>query len=237
MLSAVSLITGFSAGPANAEVITMWSGLSSTNVQVSFEAHMTISGNNLSIVLINNSPVSSLNPNDTLGSFYFDAICGGVRPALSYNTAVGAVWWADANAPDTLINPAGNLKATAAGDNTWQFRTMNPGLSPFMGYGIGTVGNNGLSPNNFMGNIVDGRDYSIYKGEITTNNLDMNNLVKEQATFTFTGVSGCTEADISLVSAFGMGTAPDSIEFSPEPATLGLLLGVGLFGFRRPRTR
>ena len=72
-------------------------------------------------------------------------------------------------------------------------------------------------------------DYTIYKGEITTSNLDGKLLVKNTATFNFTGVSGFTEADIQLASAFGLGTAPDSFltTSAPEPSS-GVLLAIGL---------
>ena len=64
-----------------------------------------------------------------------------------------------------------------------------------------------------MGNIVDGLDYSIYRGEITTSNLDGKLLRRSTATFTFTGVSGFSEADILGTTAFGLGTAPESFRF------------------------
>ncbi len=231
---AVSLVVaGFSAGPAHATVIQMWSGLSSAGVPVSFEAHLTISGSTLTVDLVNASTVHSQNPNDLLSSFYFDIFCSSGRPTLTYQSAVGDKWLADKDNPDTLVTVGANLKAVAAGDRTWQFRNMNPALSPFLGFGVGTVGNNNLSPNNFMGNIVDGRDYSIYAGDVTTNNLDQDYLVKDRVTLTFTGVTGCTEANIISPSAFGLGTAPDSLQYTPEPATFALLLSVGLFGLRR----
>jgi hypothetical protein len=222
-------------GSAQATVIQTWSGTSSAGVAVAFEARFTISGNTLTVNLLNNSPVHSQNPNDLLSSFYFDVICGGVRPALTYTSAIGDVWLGDKNNPDSLVNPGYNLKAVVAGDNTWQFRNMNTAFSPFLGFGIGTVGNMNIAPNNFMGNIVDGRDYSIYKGDVTTSNLDGIRLVKDQATFVFMGVSGCTEGDVRAPSAFGLGTAPDSLQYTPEPATLALLLGAGLIGCRRRR--
>jgi len=124
--------------------------------------------------------------------------------------------------------------AVVAGDDTWQFRNMDDALAPFLGFGIGTVGNSNLSPNSFMGNIVDGRDYSIHHGDVSSSNLNGELLVLDHAQFVFSGVSGCTEADIHSVSAFGLGTAPDSLEYTPEPATLSLFL-LGLVCLRRRR--
>jgi hypothetical protein len=184
-----------------------------------------------------------LNPNDALASFYWDIVNGSnVRPTLTYVSASGDVYLADKNNPDTLQTASANLKAVSSGDNTWQFKVMNASLSPFGGFGIGTVGNNAASPNNFNGNITGAIDYSIYKGDITTSNLDGKLLVKQTATFNFTGVSGFTEADIEPTAAFGLGTAPDSFlntTVIPEPGS-GLLLIVGFAGLalhaRRGRT-
>lgn len=231
-IAAAGLCVALAVSTAQATLVQSWSGLSSTGIPVSFEAQFTIAGDTLTIDLFNNSPVSTANPADLLSSFYFDVICNGVRPTLTYQSATGDVWRALRNSPDTLVTANANLKAVAAGDNTWQFKDMNPGLTPMLGFGIGTVGNSSLSPNNFMGNVVDGRDYSIYTGEITTQNLNDELLVKNTARFVFTGVSGCSEADISAVSVFGLGTGPDSLGYTPEPATLALL-ACGLLGLRR----
>lgn len=235
----LALVPGFLVAPAYGTVIFTSSGLSSANVPVTFEAKLTISGNTLTVQLTNNSPVDSLNPNDLLGSFYFDILDNtNTRPTLTYTSAVGDVYLADKNNPDTLQTANANLQAFSAGDNTWQYKAMNAAQNPFLGFGIGTVGNSNVSPNNFMGNVVDGIDYSIYRGEITTNNLDGKLLVKGTATFTFTGVSGFSEADIGDSYAFGLGTAPDSF-LAPEPSTLALavlgLLGVLFYLRRRER--
>jgi hypothetical protein len=224
-------------GLANASVIHMASGLSSINTPVTFHADLTITGDVLTIDLFNDS-VISLAPNDVLGSYYFDIVnANGVRPTLTYQSAVGDVWLARKNQPDILQIPNANLKAVAPGDNTWEFRTMNSTLSPFFGFGLGTVGNANLSPNNFHGNIVDGFDYSLYAGDVTTQNLNNTLLVKNHITFTFTGLTGFAEADIRSIGAFGMGTAPDSLLHSPEPAALALLAigSLALLPRRRPR--
>lgn len=237
LLAASILAFGFTS-QSNAGVILMGSGLSSANVPVAFKAELSISGNNLTIQLTNESPGSSLNPADVIGSFYFDIVNGSnVRPTLTYTGATGDVYLGDKNNPDPLQTAGANLMAVNPGDNTWQFKTMNPALVPFLGFGLGTVGNSSLT-NSFNGNIVGNIDYSIYKGEVTTANLNNRLLVKETATFNFTGVSGFTEDDISRNFAFGLGTAPDSF-LTPEPST-ALLLVLGLFaqliGARRARS-
>jgi hypothetical protein len=221
-----------------------------TLVDFSFQADLTISGDNLTVVLSNNSmslipPSPTLNPNDLLTSFYFEIIDGlNNRPTLTYVSASGDVYLGDQNNVDPLSAAGANLKAVIAGDDTWQFRqglTMQFG-NDVLSFGMGTAGNNSLSPNGFMGNIVDGLDYGIYAGDITTANLDGKLLVKGPATFNFTGVSGYTEADFSDEALFGLGTQPDSTAFVPEPGTFALactgLVSLGLgHRHRRRRTR
>jgi hypothetical protein len=55
-------------------------------------------------------------------------------------------------------------------------------------------------------------------------------LVKDTATFTFSGVSGFTEADIKTSCVFGEGTKPDGFLAGtvPEAGTLTLLITAGL---------
>ncbi|MHC5174052.1 MAG: PEP-CTERM sorting domain-containing protein, partial [Planctomycetota bacterium] len=119
---------------------------------------------------------------------------------------------------------------TAAFDGTWQFVDFGAEMLPPTinnvtgGFGLGTVGN-GAVDNNFNGSVVGTVDYSIYAPPIDTANLNNVELVRDSATFTFTGVSGYTEADIVDLYAFGLGTAPDSL-LIPEPATMALL-GMG----------
>ncbi len=193
-----------------------------------------ITGDVLTIVFYNTSPVHSQNPSDVCASYYFDIYNGAnVRPVLTYQSATGNVWLANKNNPDTLQTANANLKAVASGDHTWQFKNMNAAQSPFLGFGLGTVGNNDLTPNDFMVNIVGNIDYSLYAGDVTTPNLNSKVLVKDHITFTFTGLTGFTEDDISPAFAVGLGTRPDSLLLTPEPATIVPLLGVSLFGLHR----
>ncbi|MCE5186244.1 MAG: PEP-CTERM sorting domain-containing protein [Planctomycetaceae bacterium] len=212
--------------PCMATIVLEASGTSAKGVEVEFRAEMAISGDQLTITLINNSPVYSLNPDDLLGSFYFDIVNPqGVRPALDYVSAIGDIYLASQKNPDTLVQSAGDIMAEKAGDYSWMFATLDQMVNPYLAFGLGTVGNNNLTPNNFSGNIVDGVDYAIYKGEITTRNLDGKLLVKNQGVFVFNGLTGFSESDISRNFAFGLGTAPDSL-LTPEPATLAIL-GLG----------
>jgi hypothetical protein len=130
-----------------------------------------------------------------------------------------------------------DLRANVANDDGWQFKSglsFTPGTE-LLTFGLGTAGNNSLNPNGFNGNIVDGIDYAIYAGTTGTAteggapSLNGSYLVHNTATYTFTGVSGFTEADISDEALFGLGTQPDSTGLVPEPGS-ALLLGVGLAG-------
>ncbi len=173
-----------------------------------------------------------MNPNDLLSSFYFDIVDGfNNRPTLVYSCATGDVYLGDKDNPDPLQTAGADLQAFDPFDDTWQFKdgfNFMPGTD-LLTFGIGTAGNNSLAPNGFNGNIVDGVNFAIYAGDITGANLNNVLLVKQTAIFTFSGVSGFTEADIANQVLFGLGTQPDSTALVPEPGS-PLLLGLGLLG-------
>jgi len=234
-IMAVSVITQ----PASATVTFNKTGTSAKGVDVEFEAQLTIVGDDLTIELFNYS-LESLNPDDLLSSFYFDIVDdGGFRPSLVLTEALGDVYLDDGTT-EVLLQDNADLIAVAqippVYDGRWQFVDYNSELQPPTssnvtgGFGLGTVGNGGVD-NNFSGNVVGTIDYSIYVGEIDVPNLGNVELVKDSAIFTFSGVSGYTEADIVDLYAFGLGTAPDSL-LIPEPATLAIL-GLGSLALLR----
>jgi len=239
------LVLGFAATPACATVVHSISGNSADGDPVSFKAELTISGDCLTVKLYNTSS-GTLHPADLLCSYFFDILNGSsARPPLSYASALGDVYLTDKNASDTLQTANANLKAVNPNDDTWEFKTFDAGLSPFLGFGVGTVGNANLTPNNFNGNVVGDMNYSIYAGDVTTQSLHNRLLVKSSATFTFSGLTGFTEADIAGSSKFGLGTAPESLTMYPpeppipEPLTvLGLAAGLASIGLyiRKRRT-
>jgi len=225
-------LTGFivSVQMVDAGVLLKASGVSGENVPISFEAELTISGDTLTIVLTNTSPVDSLYKADVLGSFYFDIInSNGDRPDLVYTSAFGDTYIGDKDGVDPLSQLGEDLKALP-GKQGWIFVEMDDMSVPFLGFGIGTVGNSNWA-NDFPG--MDGVETGIYKGDVTAQSLDGYLLIKETATFTFTGVDGFTEDDIVRDCAFGLGTAPDGY-LTPEPATL-MLLGLGGLLLRKRR--
>ncbi len=217
----ILLLPALIAVPARATMIHEISGLSSVGHPVSLRAELTITGDTLTVKLINCSETPSQAPNDLLTSYYFDIIgTNNSRPTLTYVSALGDVYLTDKSNADSE-QASHNVKAVNPGDDSWQFLTMDDAWPPGLGFGIGTAGNNNLTPNNFNGNVVDGMDYGIYVGDVSTQSLANRMLVKNSVTFTFSGLTGFTEADIKPGFMFGLGTAPDSIV--PEPTPLVLL--------------
>lgn len=211
---------------------------------LSTRATFTVDPGNANVLrlrLENTSPGASRAPEDLLTSFYFNVLSGtttGTSAPLAYQSALGQVYYTVGGlAPDfpvkyfpppppggSLLDEPGpsNLQAFNPGDDTWQFKT---GLSlvasqPPLAFGVGTVGNSSLSPNNFNGNIVDGFNFGIYVGEVTTQPLDDSLLVRDSINFEFAGFSGFKLAQISPHGVFGFGTGPDQIVSVPEPSAL-----------------
>lgn len=229
--------------PVNATPLTLStpltvqaSGTSAAGNPVSFAATFTTSGSTLSLTLVNASLVPTSASADVLSSFYFDVLQDGVRPTnLAYAAAAGQVYEVRRNAPDSFVPgslPGGatDLRALTKDAGTWQFRTMNPGLPPGVGFGIGTVGNSTLSPNNFDPKFVDQADYTIYSTG-TQNDIDpVGNLVNRvlvrgTASFQFTGLDPSRPVEIVDRFVFGLGTSPDSIILAlPEPTAAAFVV-------------
>ncbi|HAL45663.1 MAG: hypothetical protein A2Y12_19380 [Planctomycetes bacterium GWF2_42_9] len=225
-----------------ATIIQNISGTSLTGDALLFESQLTITNDTLTVKLSNLSPTASNSPDDLLSSYFFDIYNSiGQRPELVLLTATGDVYQTSKSAADTLQTSNANLEAVSSGDNTWTFKIIDSSLNPYAGFVVGTVGNNNLTPNNLNGSIVGGMDYSIYVGDVSTQSLNGKFLVKDSITFTFSGLTGFSEADILKSYGFGTGTAPDSVlthtEFPvPEPSMVAIL-GVGclLLGKRTKR--
>jgi hypothetical protein len=200
----------------------------------------------LKLVLTNNTS-PTLAPSDLLTSFYFNVSTG--TGTLNYYDAKGFVYYTSGTAADAgviytppLANPnnplpsitftAGvqsNLMALANNFDTWQFKSglsLVVDSSPILGFGVGTVGNSSLGSNGFNGNVVDGFNFGIYTGDVTTQSLSNNLFVKDSITFKFSGFAGSI-ADITPHAVFGFGTNPDTIVSVPEPSSL-LLASAGV---------
>lgn len=217
---------------------------------VAARATLSITGTTLSLVLENTSPRNTTDPADPLSSFYFDIVRGGARPTLNYLSADGPLFKLLKDKPDeasyytppataggagTFTPEAGtsDLRALKAGDGTWQLKSMDAAASPFLGFGIGTVGNSGFPGNGFDTDLVGKGssmiNFSIYRGgDIQPNgNLKDAYLLQNSGTFSFafTDDKPWSEADISLNAVFGFGTDPDGkIVVTPEPSAYCLAL-------------
>jgi len=228
------------AGTASGFVFPV-SGTSAAGNPVSFTATLTMAQDTLTIRLDNTSPVASSAAADVLSSFYFDILSGTSRPTLNFTGASGYLYLVRSGTADLpyfytpqvftqASGTASDLRAVNVGDQSWQFRTLDPASEPQLGFGIGTVGNSGLAPNGFSPPIVGTGptmiNFAIYRGGDIDPQGVLNNryLVNNTATFTFTGVGGFTEANIVDKVVFGLGTGPDST-FTvsvPEPGGLAL---------------
>jgi hypothetical protein len=217
---------------------------------VSAQATLSISGTTLSLVLENTSAANTTDPADVLSSFYFDIAKGSVRPTFTYQSADGPLFKLLKDETDKAYHytpPAkpredgrfvpgagtSDLRALKSGDETWQFKPMNAAVMPFLGFGIGTVGNSEFLGNGFDTNLVGkGKsmiNFSIYRGgDIQPNgNLKEAYLLQNTATFTFTFTDNnpWSEADIRPNAVFGFGTSPDGkVVVVPEPSAYALAL-------------
>ena len=227
----------FLSTEAQAEMFE-WEGFSGEGTWVSVTADLSIAGDTLTIVLANTS-AAALHPADVLGRFYFDISkeMSGVitRPTLTAFIATGELYVGVESGPDIAVDGVGPDDITSTSDPTWWIARddMDAEQIPYLGLGIGTVGNSSLGDNNFPG--LGGLAAGIYAGEITTNNLTTDPatpLVKDLATFTLTfeTLSGFS---IGSEVAFGFGTDPDSLHIVPVPGAVLLgLLGMGVAGMK-----
>lgn len=250
----VAALAALCALPVNATTLTVpATGTSAAGNPVSFVATFTTSGSTLALTLVNTSLVPTTATADVLSSFYFDVLQNGVRPTLTYAAAAGQVYEvrrkaSDRYVPGRLPGGATDLRAFTKDAGTWQFRTMNLGFPPGLGFGIGTVGNSAFSPNNFDPKIVDQADYTIYSTGTQSDidpvgNLAGRLLVRGTASFQFTGLDPSRPVEIVDKFVFGLGTSPDSIIVvaMPEPTAAALvvpgLLAVLLTRLSRLRRR
>lgn len=234
-------------------------GSGSVYNDVAARATLSITGTMLSLVLENTSPKNTTDPADPLSSFYFDIVRGGARPTLSYLSADGPLFKllkdekdqayrytppATAGGSGTFTPGAGtsDLRALKNGDGTWQFKSMDAAASPFLGFGIGTVGNSQFLNNGFDTDLVGKGssmiNFSIYRGGDIQPNGSLKDayLLQNSGTFTFafTDSQPWSEADISVKAVFGFGTNPDgTIVVIPEPSAYALaVLGAAALASR-----
>ncbi|MFM8805182.1 MAG: XDD4 family exosortase-dependent surface protein, partial [Planctomycetia bacterium] len=226
---------------------------------------LSISGTTLTVVLNNTSPNDTKFQSEALSSFYFDIVRNSQRPTLTFLSAVGPLYQVLASGSDQqywyspqTLSPTPipmDLRAFNKHDGGWQLNSTNPSLTPFLGFGIGTVGNTfyntGVNTNGFDGKVVRGPasipgnsmiSFSIYRstnGDISpSSGLNNQYLLRNSGTFTFGIVSnGITwkNEDIRREAVFGFGTNPDGIiTVTPEPSAYVIaLLGVAAVACRQ----
>ena len=269
--AAVASVSLIALGPpASATVVLSGSGtgVNPISAMAIFTCGTGTAADYLDVTLINTSTVPTRFPADVLTSLYFDikavSMSGTIRPTLVYEGASGHVFqvksgtgndvayrftppYTSGTSAFTLGTGTSNLKAANNGDYSWQYKVMNSGSAPFLGFGVGTVGNSTSgttgyvwSPNNFEAQKVGQLEFGIYNGESPTlqNQLENKYLVNGLASFRFSGVFPFTEAHLSRHVMFGFGTSPDAVIQLPEPgglAACGLLAAALLGGMVRPR--
>lgn len=241
----------------------------SNMVGLSARATFTVDPTNsdvLRLLLENTTSGTTMAPSELLTSVYFNVLSGtttGTSPQLTYQSASGNVFQAVSGSSDRAALyipptppsntgsvsfppvpvPPSNLMAVNRGDNTWQFWDDFSLVASFppLKFGVGTVGNSSLNPNNFQGKIVGGFDFGIYTGDVATQNLDGTLLVKSSALFEFATFGGFDLSQVSPHVVFGFGSDPEHIITVPEPSTLMIAgFGIGLCGvgiLRRRRHR
>lgn len=222
---------------------------------------------------------------DVLSSFYFnlaDPVVPNFRPNdLQLVSGSGLAYQVNKNAADQRYSwdvstrqwtanssTASTLVATNDGDEGWQFKSQDPPQQyPSLGFGIGTVGNSGITslvPTGFSfdGDVVrgdvpgdminlgiysDGTDGSGAPVDLNPDGgLTGRRLIRSEATFMFytAGFDLRAVEDESWVQGnvtWGFGTNPETV-FLPEPGTLPMLatagaVALGMAGVRRTRGR
>jgi len=242
---------------ARAEVVVPIAGRSPAGTPVAFAARFAFAGDLLTVTLENNSPVPTRFAADSLGSVSFDIVRDGKRPALVGAAAFGQVVWvrtkeadepvvsAVPTAADTAkpgIGPS-PLFATENEESAWQFRALDPRLPPFVGFGLGIAGSPTLRPEGLKSPpVAPGGFALVTDDEIEpVDELAEQLVVRQRATFTFTGADGWGEQDLAGPVTFGLGTTPEGtlVSYVPEPvAGCAAVLGGGLawlVGRRRGR--
>jgi hypothetical protein len=244
MLVLLSAPTSFGSSIVYTGTSVVASGTSPGGLSASATFTVSATSSNVLQLFLENTSGPTTAPSQLLTSVYFNVLSGtttGTSAPLMYQSAVGQVYIGLRTLPDRTatytppitsgtafsypaIPTPSNLMAVNPNDDTWQFKT---GLSlvasePPLAFGVGTAGNSGLSPNNFNGNIVNGFNFGIYVGDVTTQNLNNAPLVRNSIAFEFSGFQTFDLSKVSPHVVFAFGTEPETIITVPEPGTLSL---------------
>lgn len=208
---------------------------------LSASAEFTVSGNTLTITLINTGAADCLVPADALTALFWK------QPA-TWNLSPGTATLLSTN---EIIYGAGTTITTNVGGEFEFLQGLsgvpgggNAGISS-AGFGVfGAPNLGGVDLNANSGGAIDGLDYGILSAGDNTatgnTGLTGNPMIKNEVIFTLTGASGIDLADLSGV-AVQYGTSFTSepsfgIPIPPSAVLMGSgLLGLGLMGWRRRR--
>ncbi len=211
---------------AQASVLFSYSGFNPEgNANVSGSAMFTISGDILTLVLTNTTLPRTTSQGNAMTGVTFDI--GGGSPVLALTSTAltaGSNFWTSKFATNNA----------SALNGSW---TNVLGASPLGEYGVATTGFNGR----FQGGSIGLGNAAPNYGIVAAGTFDGTNVsfggsqfpfVQNSLTFTFTGVSGFTEAQISNVKLL-FGT--DGTGIIPAPGSLALISLGGLVAARRRR--
>lgn len=242
---------------AHAGTITFGGSLGGSR-PVSAEATFVTSGTTLTLTLRNTSPTpTTIHPEQVLTSFHFDLLdtdgtrvpltctgasgnvdklVGGGQPATPFLYTPAATAGGSPVYTPVTLPPAqpSDILATTKGDDGWMFRSgLDTAREPYCFYGIDTVGNSALAPNDFPAKIVNQIEFGIFAGSGSdpTGLLEvrMPYLVKDSATFTFTSTLNLDAFVVRDPLVFGFGTDPDQmIVLTPEPSGTALMAAAAL---------
>ncbi len=204
----LSAATIFSGSGNNPEV----------NANASGEASFAISGDTLTVVLTNTTAPRTAEQGNVMSGVAFDI--DSASPTLSLTSialAGGSAIWTSKTASNTSDPLAGS----------W---TDVLGASPLASYGVSTSGFNGR----FNGGSISLGNAGPNYGIVAANTFDGSNVsfggsqfpfIQDSLTFTFSGISGISESQISNVQLLfgtdGTGIVNASV---PEPGAIFLLL-------------
>jgi hypothetical protein len=234
----VALSVTLAAAPCKAGFF-MGSGTNAeTGDSVSASALFEISGDTLTITLMNTTPAGTLLRGDILTGLVWD-ISGGT-PVLAFPTTA-------LTAGSDIFTDKTTSNTSDPVNGSW---TNVLGATPFSQYGVATTGFSGAFSSGTITLGTGGVDYGIVSngtfpappgsGTSGSFNASAFPLIQDTLTFTLTGVSGVTQSQITDVK-FLFGTSGAGIIAAvPEPGSFALagigLTAAGLVGLRL-RTR
>jgi len=217
------------ASTAGAAVIFTGSGFNPEGgVNVAGSAAFAISGNTLTLVLKNTTVPRTTAQGNAMTGVTFDINPGS--PVLTLTSTAmtgGATLWTSKTASSNSASLGGS----------W---TNVLGASPLGEYGVATSGFNGRFNGGSIALGNSAPNYGIVSaGTFNGTNVSFGGsqfpFVQDSMTFTFTGIAGFTEAQISNVKLLFGTDGTGVIQTVPTPGALALAGFGGLFAVRRRR--